>query len=443
MTRNWVYLGMIALAVSGLYSVALVVLRTPLFSHLAENKELFRTALVVHVDLSVLVWLLSINSAIWCSTIAEKYNYWLRYSFYVSLLGVLLISISPLTGDINPVLNNYIPMLENVCFISGIVLFGCGLSVTALLTLFHKSDTIVFYANVSSALSFLISSSCIVLSYFALYKLQYPLDLHFFYETLFWSGGHALQFVYVSGFMIIGLVIFQRWIGKTLKNNSLYNMVFILNLILLLPVYVPHIIYKIDSVEFTLFYSEHMKYCGGVAPLLLVVIVMLDFIAPNTASPWKDNTNNTNVLPAKNCLISSICLFAIGGIIGLMISGTNVTIPAHYHGSIVGISLAFMGYVYIQLNSDKMLWSRAARIQPYIYSIGQVMHIVGLACSGGYGVMRKNPGAILPIKAKLWMGIMGLGGAIAIIGGLMFVYICGRRVLLSMNDTQIDKVINK
>ena len=79
MTRNWVYLGMIALSASGLYSVALVVLRTPLFSHLAENKELFRTALVVHVDLSVLVWLLSIISAIWCSTISEKYNYWCKW----------------------------------------------------------------------------------------------------------------------------------------------------------------------------------------------------------------------------------------------------------------------------------------------------------------------------------------------------------------------------
>lgn len=431
MARRWIYLGIIALAISGLYSVVLVLLRTPLFSHFATNKDLFRTALVVHVDLSVLVWLLSIIASLWCKTIEDKYDYWLRYSFYVALVGVLLISISPLTGEINPVLNNYIPMLENVCFISGIVLFGCALVITSIFVLCCKSHSIVFYANFSSAIAFLISCLCIILSYSSLYKLQYPLDLHFFYETIFWSGGHALQFVYVSGFMLIGLIIFQKWTAKSLKNNSLYNMIFILNLLLLLPVFFPHFMYKIDSVEFTLFYSQHMKYCGGVAPVLLVAVVLLDFIAPNAASPWIRNDTNIQVIPANNSLITAVCLFAIGGIIGLMISGTNVTIPAHYHGSIVGISLAFMGYTYGELSGVDTVWGKGARMQPYIYAIGQTMHILGLAWSGGYGVMRKNPDAVIPMQAKIAMGIMGFGGAIAIIGGLMFVYVCARTVLRS------------
>jgi cytochrome c oxidase subunit 1 len=32
-----------------------------------------------------------------------------------------------------------------------------------------------------------------------------------------------------------------------------------------------------------------------------------------------------------------------------MIRGVNVVIPAHYHGSIVGITLAFMGLAYVLL----------------------------------------------------------------------------------------------
>ena len=32
--------------------------------------------------------------------------------------------------------------------------------------------------------------------------------------------------------------------------------------------------------------------------------------------------------------------------IGIFIAGTNVRIPAHYHGCIVGVTLALMGLVY-------------------------------------------------------------------------------------------------
>ena len=53
----------------------------------------------------------------------------------------------------------------------------------------------------------------------------------------------------------------------------------------------------------------------------------------------------------------------------------------------------------------------------------------GLTLAGGYGVMRKTPGvAEIALSAKIYMGIMGIGGVIAIIGGLMFVYICATRI---------------
>ena len=50
-----------------------------------------------------------------------------------------------------------------------------------------------------------------------------------------------------------------------------------------------------------------------------------------------------------SALILSLILFAAGGTLGLMISGQNVGIPAHYHGQIVGITLALMGLAYAML----------------------------------------------------------------------------------------------
>ena len=54
------------------------------------------------------------------------------------------------------------------------------------------------------------------------------------------------------------------------------------------------------------------------------------------------------------------------------------------------------------------------------------MHIIGLVWSGGYGVQRKVAGAdqVLRSTAEVaGMGLMGLGGLIAIIGGLLFVVV--------------------
>ena len=105
-----------------------------------------------------------------------------------------------------------------------------------------------------------------------------------------------------------------------------------------------------------------------------------------------------------------------------------MTIPAHYHGSIVAVTLAFMGVVYHILPrlGFRKPSGRLARLQPAIYGIGQIMHVFGLAWSGGYGVQRKTAGSaqgLESIEKLAGMGIMGLGGLIAIIGGVLFLIV--------------------
>ena len=132
--------------------------------------------------------------------------------------------------------------------------------------------------------------------------------------------------------------------------------------------------------------------------------------------------------PVRAALLSSVLLFAAGGLIGVFINGSNVRIPAHYHGCIVGVTLAFMGLVYHLLPAlgYRRAQGRMAASQPWIYAVGQLMHITGLVWSGGYGVQRKVAGAdqVLRTPSEIaGMGLMGLGGAIAIVGGLLFVLV--------------------
>ena len=111
-----------------------------------------------------------------------------------------------------------------------------------------------------------------------------------------------------------------------------------------------------------------------------------------------------------------------------MIEGSNVRIPAHYHGCIVGVTLAVMGLVYLLLprlgvGAPSV---RLATLQPYLYGAGQLMHVTGLVWSGGYGVQRKVAGGeqVLRSTAEIMgMGLMGAGGLIAVAGGLLFVVV--------------------
>lgn len=92
-----------------------------------------------------------------------------------------------------------------------------------------------------------------------------------------------------------------------------------------------------------------------------------------------------------------------------------------------------MGLVYLLLPrlGYRAANSRLAYWQPILYGSGQLLHIIGLVWSGGYGVQRKVAGAEQVLRSTsevVGMGLMGLGGLIAIIGGLLFVLVVLRSI---------------
>jgi heme/copper-type cytochrome/quinol oxidase subunit 1 len=111
-----------------------------------------------------------------------------------------------------------------------------------------------------------------------------------------------------------------------------------------------------------------------------------------------------------------------------MIKDSNTIITAHYHGTGGAISLAFMGLTFHLLprlgyREPDLKW---ATLQPYVYGAGQLLHIVGLLWSGGYGVQRKVAGAAQELHGfaqTAGMGLMGIGGLIAVVGGIMFLVV--------------------
>ncbi len=123
LARAWLFLGVMALIGSGLLAVLLVLSRTPGIQDVFPLKDLFRAALVVHVDLSVAVWFMAFAAVIWCA-VGTASLAWLGWSgFGLAALATALMTFSPFFPGAEPVLNNYIPVLQQPLFFASI---SCG-----------------------------------------------------------------------------------------------------------------------------------------------------------------------------------------------------------------------------------------------------------------------------------------------------------------------------
>jgi heme/copper-type cytochrome/quinol oxidase subunit 1 len=92
------------------------------------------------------------------------------------------------------------------------------------------------------------------------------------------------------------------------------------------------------------------------------------------------------------------------------------------------VTLAFMGLTYYLLPRIGFgrPQGRLAALQPALYGMGQLLHITGLLWSGGYGVQRKVAGGEQVLRGAeqvAAMGLMGLGGLVAVGGGLLFILV--------------------
>jgi cytochrome c oxidase subunit 1 len=244
-----------------------------------------------------------------------------------------------------------------------------------------------------------------------------------YYEILFWGGGHALQFAWTLLMLVVWLWLADACGARVPLSPRVALLMFALALASVFVTPYAYLAHDVASVEHRNLHTWAMRFGGGlaIAPVVLAVLAAMLPLRHIAAE----------ARPLRAALVSSMLLFAAGGAIGLLIGGNNVKIPAHYHGCIVGVTLALMGVVYLllpQLGYGRP-HGRLAVLQPTLYAGGQLLHITGLVWSGGYGVQRKVGGAeqVLRSTAEVaGMGLMGLGGLLAIVGGLLFVVVVAR-----------------
>lgn len=431
LARAWLYTAVGALLLSGLFVILIVASRTPGVEQLFPLKNFFHLAIVVHVDFSVLVWFSALAAMLWTltSTAAFRPVGWLALGLV--LAGSALLTFSPFRPG-EAIMANYVPVLENAWFFAGLAIIGLGVVLSALRSLLAPLPASTWPAGTgvlrfgvhTGLIALLLAAGMLLWTFFSLPPwLEGPQ----YYESLFWGGGHVLQFAWVQ-FMLVAWLWLAAAAGlRPLLSPRLLAVLFLLGL---LPAFLGlwgYFNFEAGSPGHHRFFIWLMAAGGGLAPGPLGLALIVAWLR----SPPAVSAHQRGL---RSALLFSVALFGLGGLLGFLIDESSTIIPAHYHGCIVAITLTFMVLALHLLPrfGHAPVGDRMIRILPWVYGCGQLLHVIGLAFSGGHGVQRKTAGAAQGLEGLAQVGgmaVMGLGGLIAIIGGILFLIAFGRALL--------------
>jgi heme/copper-type cytochrome/quinol oxidase subunit 1 len=225
----------------------------------------------------------------------------------------------------------------------------------------------------------------------------------------------------------VWLILLARVLGRSPIPRSLASILFAL---LVLPWAVAPLLAAqgIQNIAARTEFTRLMQY--GLFPVVGVFLVLCVHALLRA--------HRAGALPARvlrdPCLHGfgvSALLAIVGALLAAQIRGSTTMIPAHYHASIGAVTAAFMTVTYpilgaLRLHVRAQSLRRARRVQPVLYGVGQMVFAIGFAVAGAHGMARKAYGAEQHARTAmetLGLVVMGLGGLVAIAGGVAFLVI--------------------
>ncbi|HCY62910.1 MAG TPA: hypothetical protein DHV59_08805 [Oxalobacteraceae bacterium] len=413
----WLLLALTALALSTLCAVLLVFARAPLLpGGFSGMGELFGRALVLHVSLAVIVWFLACAAGFWTLVSGAPASIWRWAAFALAGLGLASMAAALVFGNAQPVLANYVPVLDQPVFLAGLVLFILGVAVSGALAL--PGIVRQIGRDRDMGLGALLS---IVATAMALGALAVSLAVTgrpgtpAAFEILAWGPGHVLQFVHVILLMTVWSLLVRDLPGKPVAPRWMA----VLLALAAAPLVTVPFLYQShpSSIEFRHAFTLLMAWGAWPAAALLGCRLLLQ-LGRAVRTAW----SAPHVLP----LLLSILLFLLGCLLGAAIRGDSTMVPAHYHGTVGAVTMAYMalGYRLLAAFGYAGPAGRLQRWQPLLYGSGLLILALGLAWSGWLGVPRKTLHADVILRYPAYfaaMGMAGLGGFLGIGGAALFV----------------------
>ena len=427
----WVWLALTSLAIAGIFAILLVLSRAPITeANLPWPSDFFSKGLVAHVTLSFIVWFLAVFSCLMTSLNSQVDNPTGNkniitidiISIFLVSIGTLALLIPPFYGSGEPSLNNYVPVIIDPIYYTGLVLFTLGIlsSVIRFLFTFPQIKEEMrgeAWLLLSGGILFILGLAAIFISGSNLNLASVDFD---FNETLFWGGGHIFQVLNLSLFFSAITILYKLIYRQQLASTSFFlGMATILLVIGIINLSL-YLIFDFNDPELPLAFTK-MQFALGIP-----VVVLFSWLGFNF---YKNSIPKDSHKFAFLSLSLSISLFSIGMILALFVDGQDTRTPAHYHGVIGGINVALIGIFYcwiFPLIGKKLKFEKLIRAQIILYSLGQCLFIIGMFITGTAGASRKIMGPGIELD-NLFIIIVTLvkdiGGGLAIIGGGLFIFL--------------------
>jgi len=430
--RGWSLVAIGSLAVAGALALLLVLSRVPATQVLLpwSWQSFFYTALVTHVILSFVVWFLAVLGALAVLALAgqpaPRLDRLGPVGLWAAAAGSVLLVVPALLNSGEPQLNNYVPIVVHPLYYLGLVLVGLGVALPVVRLLANPGAWrgCVGFGVAVTGVCYLIS-----LLYIALAGAALPagLDYETWNERLFWGGGHVLQFVNTGLMLVVWVQLAEQAFGEPPVPPKLFRLVMGSMVAFCLAGLAFYGMFGVLSLEHRLAFTDLLWY--GLTPSPLVVGAGL------TALLWRRRKQLTGS-PAELGLLISLAVFLVGGLMGFFLGASDARTPSHYHAVIGGVNLTFMALFMAVVLPVLGRASRARRLgtlQFHFYGWGQLVFSFGMFVAGAAGVPRKTMGAAAQgldsTLKKVAMGVYGLGGALAVLGGILFIWLVLSRLL--------------
>ncbi len=453
---QWFGLAFGSLLLAGIFALLLVLGRMPPLSLLFTDPGFFRRSLVVHVDLAMVLWFYAFTAALFVLIPSRGApNTIGRHAVLLAGIGVALLMAAATIPGVAPVLANYVPVLDHPLFLVGLLAIGLALAFTLLdLRLLPRHEarraTGAYRLPVAAIPLLRCSAIAILLALmtFAASWTVMPQGLSpaAYYEALMWGGGHVLQFASVSAMLAVWVVLLTPVLGQEPLSRRTAAL---LGALLVTPLFGAPLLalQGTTTLAYRLGFTRLMQF--GIAPVVLV------FLGLCVAALGR--AHRAGVLPrgpSGNLLgfATSALLTLVGFALGASIHGSNTVVPAHYHASIGGVTVALMAVSYPLLEGLGLpsLAGRSRALmpwQPVILGLGQVIFAAGFALAGAHGMQRKSYASEQQIRTTaeyVGLGIMGTGGFLAVAGGVLFLVLVGaiwRRHLFAVTRKTLGREV--
>ncbi len=433
--------------------------------------DIFYQVLTAHGLDMLAFWIIFFEIAIlyFCSStllrcrLATPRIAWL--GFALMLIGAVANNVAVLRGRSSVMFTSYVPMPAEPLFYLSLILFAVGALIGCFVffgTLvvargertYEGSIPLVTFGALTAAIIavFTIASGAIILipTYLWSVGLISYID-PIMYKVVWWAFGHSSQQINVSAHVAVWYAIAAIVFGAKPMSEKVSRGAFLLYILFLQLASAHHLLVEPGvSATWKIFNTSYAMYLAVLASMIhgLTVPGSIE-VAQREKGLNKGLFEWIRKAPWGNPVFSGMFMSLIGfgflgGISGVVMGTEQINIiihntiyvPGHFHATVVvGTSLAFMALTYFLipvLFRREMIWKGMAKWQPYIFGIGMAVFSMVMMGAGTLGVQRRHwdmafTGAVMnyeyPGSAYLMMGLVGVSGVIAAVGGAMYILI--------------------